>query len=228
MWAIVPLKTFSEAKQRLAEVLSEAERRDLMLAMARDVLTTLSHCKNLTGVLIASRTHEADALAQAFSTERFSESPNADLPGTLTQASEYLQRHLGATGVMIMPADVPMIDAEEIDAILADHDQVTLIPDRENLGTNALIASPADAIPFIFDGRSFRPHLDAAIAAGIKPAIVTSRNFALDIDTARDLKTLLEQAPTTQTGTFLVKSGIAQRLQASDNAFADGNSDSAI
>ena len=89
----------------------------------------------------------------------------------------------------------------------------------------ALIASPADAIPFIFDGRSFRPHLDAAIAAGIKPAIVTSRNFALDIDTARDLKSLLEQAPTTQTGTFLVKSGIAQRLEASDNTLADGNND---
>lgn len=218
MWAIVPLKTFTEAKQRLAAVLSEAERRELMLAMARDVLTTLSHCRNLTGVLIASRTLEADALAQAFATERFSESPDANLPQTLTQASEYLSRHLQARGVMIIPADVPMIDAEEIDDILADHEQVTLIPDRNNLGTNALLASPADAIPFIFDGRSFEPHLQAALAAGITPAIVTSKNFALDIDTAEDLRALLASAPTTQTGTFLVKSGIARRLEAIDNA----------
>ncbi len=227
MWAIVPLKTFSEAKQRLAAVLSEAERRELMLAMARDVLTTLSHCKNLTGILIASRTTEADALAQAFATERFSESPDANLPQTLTQASEYLSRNRNARGVMIIPADVPMIDAAEIDEILADHDQVTLIPDGENLGTNGLLASPADAIEFIFDGRSFQPHLDAALAAEIRPAIVTSPNFALDIDTADDLRALLAAAPTTQTGTFLVKSGIARRLEAIDNDPSAGNPDTA-
>lgn len=226
MWAIVPLKTFTEAKRRLAAELSELERKDLMLAMARDVLTALSQCRGLTGVLIASRTTEADALAQAFSTERFSESPDADLPTTLTQASEYLTRNLGARGIMVVPADVPMIDAAEIDEILADHGRVTLIPDGENIGTNALIASPPDSIPFIFDGRSFKPHMDAAIAAGITPAIVTSRRFALDIDTADDLRALLDQAPDTQTGTFLVKSGIAQRLKASDNARPDGEQDS--
>ena len=31
MWAIVPIKTFDRAKQRLANVLSEEERRSLML-----------------------------------------------------------------------------------------------------------------------------------------------------------------------------------------------------
>ena len=88
MWAIVPLKTFTQAKQRLAAVLSEEERRALMLAMARDVLGALCQCEGLSGVLIASRTQEADALAAAFNTERFSESPQADLPATLAQASE--------------------------------------------------------------------------------------------------------------------------------------------
>lgn len=221
MWAIVPLKTFSQAKQRLAALLSEEERRALMLAMARDVLGTLCQCEQLTGVLIASRTQEADALAAAFNTERFSESPGANLPETLTQASEYLTRNLQARGIMVVPADVPLIDAAEIDQLLQDHDRVTLVPDRENIGTNCLIASPADSIPFIFDGRSFKPHVDAAFAAGITPAIIPSRHFALDIDTAEDLKALLTLAPSTQTATFLVKSGIARRLQATDNARPD-------
>jgi len=217
MWAIVPLKTFSEAKQRLAAVLSEEERRSLMLAMARDVLGALCQCRQLTGVLIASRTQEADALAQAFNTERFSESPDADLPTTLKQASEYLTRTLKARGIMVIPADVPLISPVDIDRILAGHDRVTLIPDADNLGTNCLIASPPDSIPFVFDGRSFKPHVDAAFAAGITPAVIPSRHFALDIDTADDLRALLAQAPTTQTATFLVKSGIAERLRASDN-----------
>ncbi|HCD27329.1 MAG TPA: 2-phospho-L-lactate guanylyltransferase, partial [Gammaproteobacteria bacterium] len=47
MWAIVPIKTFERAKQRLADVLSPAERRALMLAMARDVLTSLSKSRQL-------------------------------------------------------------------------------------------------------------------------------------------------------------------------------------
>ena len=122
---------------------------------------------------------------------------------------------------MIVPADIPLIDAGEIDSILQAHDRVTVVPDRDNVGTNCLVMTPPDAIEFIFDGRSFRPHVDAAFAAGITPAIIPSRGFTLDIDTEADLKALLAQAPSTQTATFLVKSGIARRLQASDNVGPD-------
>ena len=115
MWAIVPIKTFDRAKQRLANVLSEQERRSLMLAMARDVLTTLSKSTQLTGILIVSRAPEADALAQAFETERFAESPGCSLADSLQQATQHLIDHFSATGVMVVPADVPAIDAQEVD-----------------------------------------------------------------------------------------------------------------
>ena len=217
MWAIVPIKTFDQAKRRLASVLSLEERRLLMLAMARDVLTALMRCRRLSGVLIVSRTTEADALAQTFGTERFAESPHADLSGALTQARDYLTENLGARGVMIVPADVPLISAQEIDAILADHESVTVVPDDERLGTNGLICSPPDIIPFLFDGRSFQPHLDAAFSAGVTPRVVPSARFALDIDTPDDLRTLLATKPRSQTGTYLVKSGIATRLADAHN-----------
>jgi len=217
MWAIVPLKSLQTAKQRLASILTADERRDLMLAMARDVLNALCQSKSLTGTLIVSRAPEADALAQTFSTERFAESPDADLPGALTQASAHLTKHFGASGVMVVPADVPLVEAAEIDGILSGHDQVTVVPDSENLGTNCLICSPPDVIGFIFDGKSFKPHVDAAFQRGLTPRIFPSRGFALDIDTADDLRTLLDAGRTTQTGTFLEKSGIAQRLGDTDN-----------
>ena len=105
MWAIVPVKTFDRAKQRLANVLSEDERRSLMLAMARDVLTCLSTCSNLSGILIVSRAPEADALAQTFATERFAESPDANLPESLEQATQHLVKHFDAQGVIVVPAD---------------------------------------------------------------------------------------------------------------------------
>ena len=146
MWAIVPIKTFGQAKQRLASVLSLEERRLLMLAMARDVLSALARCQRLTGVLIVSRTVEADALAQTFGTERFAESPDANLSEALTQARDYLMETLHAKGVMIVPADVPLISADEIDALLSAHRSVTVLPDDEHLGTNGLIVSPPDII----------------------------------------------------------------------------------
>lgn len=222
MWAIVPIKTFESAKQRLADVLSPEERRGLMLAMARDVLTALSRSKRLSGILIVSRTHEADALAQAFGTERFSESPDADLPAALTQASEHLVLHLRARGIMIVPADVPLIHEAEIDAILREHTEVTVLPDDEHVGTNGLICTPPGRIPLLFDGRSFKPHVEAAFAAGVVPRIVPSSGFALDIDTPADLRALLAREPASQTGIYMARAGIAARIARSgDPSSAD-------
>ena len=127
MWAIVPIKTFDRAKQRLANVLSEEERRSLMLAMARDVLTCLTRSTQLSGILIVSRAPEADALAQSFGTERYAESPDTTLAQALEQAAQHLIAHFNATGIIVVPADVPGIEIDELDRLLAEHEQVTVL-----------------------------------------------------------------------------------------------------
>ena len=221
MWAIVPIKTFARAKQRLANVLNEDERRSLMLAMARDVLTCLSQSETLTGVLIVSRAREADVLAETFATERFAESPNADLAGALTQAAQYLVSHFSARGIFVVPADVPAITTEEVDQLVRSHNNVTVLPDSENVGTNGLICSPPLSVPYIFDGKSFKPHVDAAFAAGITPKIVPASCFALDVDTPNDLMTLYQQQPRSQTAIYLNRSGIAHRLNTNTHLAQD-------
>ncbi len=217
IWAIVPLKGLARAKQRLASVLSADERRSLMLAMARDVLTALARSTRLAGTLIVSRTTEADALAQAFGTERFAERPDADLSEALTQAAAYLHDQLGADGVFIVPADIPLLRADDVDLALEQSGSVTIMPDDEEIGTNGLILVPGDAIPLLFDGKSFRPHIEAAIARGISPSILPIHGFALDIDTPADLTALLANGKNTQTSTYLDKSGIAARLANNHN-----------
>jgi 2-phospho-L-lactate guanylyltransferase len=221
MWAIVPIKTFARAKQRLANVLNEDERRSLMLAMARDVLTCLSQSETLTGILIVSRAREADVLAETFDTERFAESPNVSLAGALTQAAHHLISHFSARGVFIVPADVPAITADEVDNLVRSHNQVTVLPDSENVGTNGLICSPPLSVPYIFDGKSFKPHVDAAFAAGITPKIVPASCFALDVDTPKDLMALHQQQPRSQTAIYLNRSGIAHRLNTNTHLAQD-------
>ena len=221
MWAIVPIKTFARAKQRLANVLNEDERRSLMLAMARDVLTCLSQSETLTGILIVSRAREADVLAETFDTERFAESPNVSLAGALTQAARYLISHFSARGIFIVPADVPAITTDEVDNLVRSHNQVTVLPDSENVGTNGLICSPPFSVPYIFDGKSFKPHVDAAFAAGITPKIVPASCFALDVDTPKDLMALHQQQPRSQTAIYLNRSGIAHRLNTNTHLAQD-------
>jgi len=220
MWAIVPVKTFDRAKQRLANVLSEEERRSLMLAMARDVLTGLSTCTELDGILIVSRATEADALAQTFATERFAESPEANLAEALEQATQHLVSHFDAKGVFVVPADVPGIEPTELDQIIREHESVTILPDDENVGTNGLLCSPPLRIPYVFDGRSFRPHVDAAFAAGLTPRILPGTCFALDVDTPNDLRRVIEELPHTQTANHLVRTGVATRINATNQSIS--------
>jgi len=208
MWAIVPIKTFDRAKQRLAKVLNEDERRSLMLAMARDVLSCLAKSTQLTGTLIVSRAPEADALAQTFATERYAESPDANLAQALEQAAQHLIAHFDAKGVIIVPADVPGVRVDELDRLLAANEQVTIMPDDEHIGTNGLICSPPLCMPYIFDGKSFKPHVDAAFSQGITPKIVPGTTFALDIDTPDDLLAVCDQEPASQTANYLRKAGI--------------------
>ncbi len=214
IWAVVPIKGFDAVKKRLAGLLGADERRALMLAMANDVLAALAQSRLLGGVLIVSRAAEADALADAFGAGRFAESAATNLPGALEEAAAHLAATRGASGIFVIPADVPLIGAAEIDALLAAHQRVTLLPDRDQVGTNGLICSPPDAIELVFDGRSFEPHRRAAHAAGIKPSIVSDSRFALDIDTPDDLVQLLQAAVTTRTGAYLKQAGIDSRLAA--------------
>ncbi|MCY4564093.1 MAG: 2-phospho-L-lactate guanylyltransferase [Gammaproteobacteria bacterium] len=214
IWAIVPIKSFDAAKKRLAGMLSATERRALMLAMARDVLTALSKSSRLAGVLIVSRSPEADALAESFGAARFAESHSTNLPGALEEAAAHAVACHGAGGIFVIPADVPLISADEIDELIEMHRGVTLLPDGEKVGTNGLICSPPDVIELVFDGRSFEPHRRRAIDAGIEPAVVTGSGFVLDVDRPRDLARLLRLSQDSQTASFLQRSGIAERLHA--------------
>ncbi len=218
MWAVVPLKRFVNAKQRLADVLNPDERKGLVWAMVDDVLSALAGASGLAGVLLVSREPDAAAIAARYDAELFAEPAAADLSEAVQAAGGYLMANHGATATLILPADLPLVRAADIDAVLTQHERLTLVPDALGDGTNCIISTPPNLIRYQFDGHSFEPHVDAAYAIGTTPKIVRNENFALDIDTPSDLDELLDHPGPSRTRTYLETSGIASRLRQPHNS----------
>jgi 2-phospho-L-lactate guanylyltransferase len=214
MWALVPFKGTEGAKRRLSPFLSELERRELTLAMVRDVLTALSGLEDLSGVLIVSRSPTAPKLAEEFGAEVYKET-STDLTGAVTQASKFIAHRGG--GTMIVHGDVPLATTDEFGQVLAGHSSVTLAPDRYDVGTNCIVSTPPNAFTYQFDGKSFAPHQTLARAAGFEPRIVRLPGLGLDIDTLDDLRTVAATNHACRTSAYIEGSGLASRLVAQHN-----------
>ena len=219
VWALLPFKGAVGAKKRLAPVLDPAEREGLVLAMVRDVLDALVGSRLLAGVVIVSRAPVATQLACEFGVEVFADGAS-DLSGAVVEAGDHVARHHGATGTLFIPGDVPVVTAAEIDTVLRAHTEVTLVPDANDIGTNAAASSPPNAFEYLFDGKSFKPHIASARRAGLEPGIVRLPGFGLDVDTIDELRAVAAKAQGTRTGDFLSRSGIAERVAQSPRLHA--------
>jgi len=214
LWAVLPVKDLQHAKQRLAGVLGADERRKLFRAMLEDVLSTLSASESLAGILVVTRDPAAQRLAADYGARVLVEPENrghtaASSFGAQTLATE------GASGMVQVPADIPLLTPADIGALLQIHRRapaVTLAPSRDERGSNAVACSPPDVLPLRFGDDSFFPHLRRAQALRIEPQIVRRPGFALDLDTPDDLTAFLAAPSRTRTYAYLSETGIAARI----------------
>lgn len=197
LWIVLPVKGIGEAKQRLAPVLAAAARAELCRAMLEDVLTELGRVRDVAGVLVASNDPAARALGERFPVTVIlePEGSGGGLNGAVSLAvGEAVAR--GATSVMVLHGDLPLVDSGEIERLWNRHRQagsgprLTLVPDDGNDGTNVLVATPPHAIPFAYGVGSFARHRQLAADAGIAADTFASASLALDIDTPADLERL--------------------------------------
>lgn len=193
LYALIPVKELSQAKTRLSPVLDAAGRRELTLAMLRDVLHAALACPTLTGVAVTTRDKSVLAIASEAGATPLPEpgghstSSGQALNEALTTAAERL-RELGVTRLLVLAADLPLADAESIAAVAAADADLVAVPSRDG-GTNALALTPG-AVPFRFGAESARRHLAEAEAAGLRALGLQLPALALDIDTPDDLARL--------------------------------------
>ena len=188
---LVPVKNLSGAKQRLAAILDQTARTELAQAMLSDVLETLARLPQPRAVGIVTSDPFAIRLAQEF---RFIVIPD-NANRSETDAIEIATRYCEAQGVdstLVIPGDIPLIQSEEVEAILrsAPAQGSVLVPAADGRGTNAIWRRPAGLFPARFGNDSFKPHHAAAQATGKPCVVITLPGVALDVDSPADLREL--------------------------------------
>jgi 2-phospho-L-lactate guanylyltransferase len=204
VWAVVPIKETVLAKQRLGKVLSAARRQELAVAMFEDVLQALSASSGLAGIAVVTLDQNATHIAARWGAQVWIDGARDGHTGAVMAAA----RRLAATGsaMLTIPGDVPRVSPLDIAAILATHTgppAFTIVPAWDDLGSNAIMCSPADLVPLRFGPDSFFPHLAAARRLGLEPTVIRRQGIAVDIDEPADLTRFMDDRSDTRTWAFL-------------------------
>lgn len=186
--AIVPVKRFGAAKQRLSDVLAPEQRAALAAAMLSDVLAALADARSIERVLVVSGEPRVAALLAGGPAELLDDPADAGhSQATLLGVAAALARN--ASCVALLPGDCPLLEAAELDAALEELTErtVAVIPDRHGSGTNGLLLHPPDLIEPAFGPGSRERHLQLARAAGAQAVVAELPSLELDLDTGGDL-----------------------------------------
>ena len=215
LWAVVPVKRFAQTKRRLMPLLAHNERGALARAMLADVLSALTRTHALAGIMVITDDADAAAMAHAAGALVVPDVENTGTTAAVTQAARHLAG-CGRDGMLMVPADVPLITPADIEQIVAAHHaapSVTLVPASADGGTNAFACSPPAAVACCFGDNSFRRHREAARAGGIEPQILQLEHVGHDIDRPDDLAAFLLRPSRTQSYAYLTAIGTAVRLR---------------
>jgi len=210
--AVLPVKRFDDAKQRLDKTLSSGTRRALAEAMVTDVLTALRRASSIDAVVVVTGEGGAQNLARAYDAEYIDDDDRGHSHAARAGVDWALER--GFERVLLVPGDCPALKPADVDALVgagAAAPAITVVPDRHGTGTNALLLSPPDVIAPSFGPGSRERHEDAAHAGGAECAVTEVASLVLDVDTAEDLQALRD-ALAERTGGAAHTRGLLARL----------------
>ncbi len=185
--AVLPVKRFGEAKQRLASGVDDERREALVAAMLEDTLEAIAGSRSIERTIVVTGDPRAQEIVASSSAEVL---PDPADEGHVVAALAGIARAEvdGASCVALLPGDCPLLDPKELDRLLTGIPSsfVAVVPDRHGTGTNALVLSPPNAIRPAFGEGSCARHVAAAREADVPFAVEELPSLALDLDTPAD------------------------------------------
>src|SRR5919199_119214 len=197
LFAVVPVKDLEGTKSRLKPILNPPGRAGLTMYMMKNVLSALRGA-GINRACVVSPDRTVLAIAEEAGADPLLQK-SSGLNPALEEARGWAVAE-GATALLIFPADLPLLRAPDVGAVLeaaeqAEEPLVVLSPDANGTGTNALLLRPPDALPFLFGPNSFEAHLKAAREEGILPKVCEMPRLAFDLDTVDDLRRFGDTPP---------------------------------
>jgi 2-phospho-L-lactate guanylyltransferase len=221
-WVLLPVKDLVRAKTRLSGVLAPHERRALAQAMVEDVLSVLAAVSGLDGILLVSDDPAAELMAHKYAIEVIGESELDCAPGlnSVVQAATHLLLQRGVMDIMVMHADLPLVQVADVEDILRHRREsevdVLLVPDLAGTGTNVMAFTGTDYPAFSYGPGSCQAHLAGAAERGLAGQVINNHRLGLDVDDPGDLLHLYHELLAGQRGEYsasvLLGAEISQRL----------------
>ena len=191
--AILPVKSFGAAKQRLSDMLGGGARSALAQAMFSDVLASLRHARSLDAIAVVTADRVADSTAAGHGAIGIRDHEESGQSHAASLGIGWALEH-GFDRALLVPGDTPLLEPSELDDLLDRAEKrspgVVIVPDRHGTGTNALLLCPPDAIAPSFGPGSRARHEEAARAAAVTVALEEPPSLVLDVDTPEDLAEL--------------------------------------
>jgi 2-phospho-L-lactate guanylyltransferase len=190
--ALVAVKQRARCKMRLAAALPGAARVALVRSMLATVLAAARDAQAVRALVLVSPERDAVPAGIPVMTDL-----GSSLNEALAQAYAALYER-GWREFVILPADLPRVAADEIDALVlaGRRGGFAIAPDAAGIGSNALYLSSAAATPrtpafrFQFGPGSCQLHLQEAQRLGLRAQVVHLSGLAFDVDTPADLARL--------------------------------------
>lgn len=218
--ALIPVKELTRGKRRLQSLLTSEERHLLSKTMLEDVLSVVATSPWFDRTFVITSDSEAAALGRQYGAGIIKEARQVRQSQSV-HAAAAICRQMGAEGMLALPLDVPQVTTDDLIRIVEKGTAspgIVLVPSRDKLGTNALLARPPEAIPFRFGYDSFRAHRREAEARDLACEVCELPNLALDIDEVEDLRSFMMQPGHTRTHELLRRLGVGRRLAIGEGA----------
>jgi 2-phospho-L-lactate guanylyltransferase len=179
---LIPAKSAS-GKKRLASVLDERAREQLCLEF---LINTIHVAVSVSNTIVIAQDATAAAIAEKYNTTVCVEPPGAGLNGALDAGRACAAP---GDGLLVCPIDLPFITSETLCRICDSSESISIVPDRDRLGTNLLWLPPAAVagFQFMFGPKSFSRHSRQAEDLGLPLRTPSLPEAQLDIDQPEDL-----------------------------------------
>ncbi len=197
IFAILPVKSPQNAKQRLKEFLAIEQRETLARMLYTQTLAALCRAEGIDHVAVITCDAEVAGHARRSGALVFEE--NEQVSHSVSADAACLRAmELGASTVLLVPIDVPRVTPADFTQLAASarpfasaRPGLIVVPSCDGTGTNALARTPPDCIESRFGPGSLRAHLDQARSKGLPADVLRVPGLMFDIDTPQDVAELL-------------------------------------